>query len=89
MSLNILPQTLHRQCASWTSKPRKLSSASVRKLESCMSVVSRNVGEQIAETLFPFTSSKSTFEMPDYEYIHRELQKDGVTLNLLWLEILR
>ena len=24
--------------------------------------------------------------MPDYEYVHKELQKSGVTLNLLWLE---
>ena len=24
--------------------------------------------------------------MPDYDYVHKELQKDGVTLNLLWLE---
>lgn len=24
--------------------------------------------------------------MPDYEYVHKELQKNGVTLNLLWLE---
>ena len=42
--------------------------------------------KQIAETLFPATASKPTYKMPDYEYIHRELQKDGVTLNLLWLE---
>ena len=45
--------------------------------------------KQIAETLFPATASKPTYKMLDYEYIHRELQKDGVTLNLLWLEILR
>ncbi len=24
--------------------------------------------------------------MPDYEYVHKELQRSGVTLNLLWLE---
>lgn len=24
--------------------------------------------------------------MPDYAYIHKELQRSGVTLNLLWLE---
>ena len=24
--------------------------------------------------------------MPDYEYVSREMQKSGVTLNLLWLE---
>ena len=24
--------------------------------------------------------------MPDYEYIHQEMQKSGVTLSLLWVE---
>ena len=24
--------------------------------------------------------------MPDYAYVYREMQKGGVTLNLLWLE---
>ena len=26
------------------------------------------------------------YKMPDYEYVHKELQKSGVTLKLLWLE---
>ena len=26
------------------------------------------------------------FEKPDYEYVHKELQRSGTTLNLLWLE---
>ena len=42
--------------------------------------------KQLAETLFPATASKPIYKMPDYEYVHRELQKDGVTLSLLWLE---
>ena len=42
--------------------------------------------KQLAETLFPAAASKPIYKMPDYEYVHRELQKDGVTLNLLWLE---
>ena len=24
--------------------------------------------------------------MPDYEWVHREMQKNGVTLSLLWVE---
>ena len=36
--------------------------------------------------LFPQAVSKPEYKMPDYEYIHREMQKSGVTLNLLWLE---
>ncbi len=29
---------------------------------------------------------KPMYKMPDYEYVHKELQKSGVTLKLLWLE---
>ena len=42
--------------------------------------------KQLAETLYPAAASKPVYKMPDYEYVHKELQKDGVTLNLLWLE---
>lgn len=42
--------------------------------------------KQLSETLFPAAASKPVYRMPDYEYVHKELQKDGVTLNLLWLE---
>jgi transposase len=41
---------------------------------------------KLSELLFPSDRSKPEFKMPDYEYVHRELQKSGVTLNLLWLE---
>lgn len=36
---------------------------------------------KLSEMLFPSDRSK-----PDYEYVHKKLQKNGVTLNLLWLE---
>lgn len=42
--------------------------------------------KQLSETLFPSTASRPVYKMPDYAYVHKELQKDGVTLNLLWLE---
>lgn len=42
--------------------------------------------EHLAEMLYPQATGKPTFKMPDYEYVHRELQRNGVTLNLLWLE---
>ncbi|NLO38795.1 MAG: IS21 family transposase [Ruminiclostridium sp.] len=42
--------------------------------------------KQLADLLFPTTAGKPVFKMPDYEYVYRELQKNGVTLNLLWLE---
>lgn len=42
--------------------------------------------KQLAEALFPTESAKPVYKMPDYAYVHKELQRDGVTLNLLWLE---
>ena len=41
---------------------------------------------EIAKLLFPSESNKPVYTMPDYEYIHREMAKSGVTLTLLWLE---
>lgn len=42
--------------------------------------------KQLAELLFPASAAKPVYKMPDYAYIHKELQRSGVTLNLLWLE---
>lgn len=41
---------------------------------------------KLSEMLFPSDRSKPEYKMPDYEYVHKELQKNGVTLNLLRLE---
>lgn len=42
--------------------------------------------KQLSERLFPTSTSKPVYKMPDYAYVHKELQRSGVTLNLLWLE---
>ena len=42
--------------------------------------------KQLADTLFPANAAKPEYKMPDYEYVAHEMQKSGVTLNLLWLE---
>ncbi|WP_257352270.1 IS21 family transposase [Pseudalkalibacillus decolorationis] len=39
--------------------------------------------------LFPERSNVQNHRMPDYEYIHKELAKKGVTLTLLWEEYCR
>lgn len=41
--------------------------------------------KQLADILYP-SGVKPIHKMPAYEYVHREMQKSGVTLNLLWLE---
>ena len=40
----------------------------------------------LSEKLYPPSETKPVFRMPDYEQIHKELQRNGVTLMLLWLE---
>lgn len=35
---------------------------------------------------FPGTSSPSAYQIADYEHVHREMQRTGVTLSLLWVE---
>ena len=42
--------------------------------------------KQLSERLFPSSTSKPVYKMPDYASVHKELQCSGVTLNLLWLE---
>lgn len=42
--------------------------------------------KELARILYPSKAKRSQFKMPDYDYVHKELQKSGVTLNLLWLE---
>ena len=42
--------------------------------------------EEISAKLYPKALYSSAYQMPDYEYIHHEMQKSGVTLSLLWQE---
>lgn len=42
--------------------------------------------KELTERLFPGQTVKPGYKMPDYERIHREMQKSGVTLSLLWVE---
>lgn len=41
---------------------------------------------KIEELLFPRPLLETVYVMPDFEHIHKELLKDGVTLKLLWEE---
>jgi len=41
---------------------------------------------ELSKMLFPTEIVKPTYKMPDYDYVHNEMAKSGVTLTLLWLE---
>ena len=41
---------------------------------------------ELAAKLFPAGEGKPSYKMPDYDYIHREMAKPGMTQQLLWFE---
>ena len=41
---------------------------------------------KLSELLFPSEKARPGYKMPNYENVHKELQRSHVTLNLLWLE---
>ena len=41
---------------------------------------------EVSQWLFPTEQKNPAYKMPDYEWVHREMQKSGVTLSLLWVE---
>ena len=42
--------------------------------------------QEVSQRLFPTEQKNPVYSMPDYEWVHREMQKSGVTLSLLWVE---
>lgn len=42
--------------------------------------------KQLSERLFPSSASKPVYKMPDNAYVHKELHRSGITMNLLRLE---
>ena len=42
--------------------------------------------KQLEDMLYPSGPEKPTYKMPAYEWVYKEMQRSGVTLNLLWLE---
>ena len=42
--------------------------------------------KELEEKLFSSVPGKMVYKMPDYAHVHREMQRSGVALTLLWLE---
>ena len=42
--------------------------------------------QEVSRQLFPVEQKGSGYKMPNYEWVHREMQKSGVTLSLRWVE---
>jgi transposase len=41
---------------------------------------------ELFKVLYPSGAGQPSYKMPDYEQVHREMAKSGVTLQLLWME---
>jgi len=42
--------------------------------------------KELSARLYPQGEGKPIYTMPDYDWVHREMAKTGVTLQLLWME---
>ena len=42
--------------------------------------------EELAKKIVTSYAVITSYQMPDYDYIHREMAKSGVSLSLLWVE---
>ena len=60
------------------------SQPGTRQKRDCSQLPEEMSDKQFSECLFPTTASKPVYKMPGYAYVHKELQRSRVTLNLLW-----
>jgi hypothetical protein len=42
--------------------------------------------EELTKKILPSCAVSASYQMPDYDYIHHEMTKSGVSLSLLWVE---
>lgn len=79
-----------KQIAESVGVTRQTVSTIIRRAED-LGLRFGNVSElsdrELSQKLMPqSTAARLAFKMPDYEMVHRELQKPGVTLMLMWQE---
>jgi transcriptional regulator len=79
-----------KQIAESVGVTRQTVSTIIRRAEALglrFSNVSELSDRELTQKLMPQgKAAELTFKMPDYEVVHRELQKPGVTLMLMWQE---
>jgi transposase len=84
-SLGILKQDIAKACGcsrNTVASAVKAAAEKELKWETAEGLSNKELGEK----LFPTSSKKLVYKIPDWEYIHREMAKSGVTLSLLWAE---
>ncbi len=81
----ISQRSIARSCGcSRNTVARVLSQAQQQKVE-WNAVMDLEEG-QICNRLFPGQVPANSRKVPDYEYVHQEMARSGVTLSLLWNE---
>ena len=84
-SLGILKQDIAKACGcSRNTVANVIKNAGEKKLS--WEVIAKMSNKELAGKLFPEIETKLIFKIPDWDYIHREMAKSGVTLSLLWDE---
>ena len=84
-NLGILKQDIAKSCGcSRNTVANVIRTAEEKKLE--WETAAGLSNDELVKLLFPGDQRKSIYKIPDWEYIHREMAKSGVTLSLLWAE---
>ena len=81
-SLGILKQDIAKSCScSRNTAANVIKKAAEKGID--WEAASRLNNNELSECLFPGNQKKPVYKMPDWNYIHREMAKIGVTLSLL------
>jgi transposase len=79
----------HSQIAAVLGCSRTTVIATVQKavtLGITPAMAAKKSNAEIARQMYPSESGKPAYKLPDYEYVHREMAKSGMNLQLLWFE---
>jgi hypothetical protein len=79
----------HAQIARSTGHSRQTVVSALKKAEQkgvSYDGISKLSDKDVARMFIEGGPAKLGYKMPDYEYIHKEMAKSGVTLGLLWVE---
>ena len=84
-NLGILKQDIAQSCGcSRNTVANVIRTAEEKKLKWETATGLNN--DELVKLLFPGNQKKAVYKTPDWDYVHREMAKSGVTLSLLWAE---
>jgi transposase len=84
-NLGILKQDIAKACGCSRNTAASVINQALKK-EVKWETAERLTNRELGEKLFPGNIRKPVYKIPDWEYVHREMAKSGVTLSLLWAE---